>query len=217
MENLPGQFLLTTDKAGKIRFSSGLGRTHFRDNSSVLGKHYRILIGGERDGEQTLDELLREVCSGRPWAGMQWHSREDGQRFPVEVFASPHRDPESGRIVGALIVGRDISSQQRWRDRAEISEPLAQIGQLSSRIAREMEAGLDRLEKLVCVRLGCFPSGGRRDGCGAACQRRHKGDYCYPVGHRLSPPSNCWLQPDNVKYARGFAWGGLAFCWPARR
>lgn len=149
MENLPGQFLLTTDKAGKIRFSSGLGRTHFWDNSTVLGQHYRVLVGGERDGGQTLDELLREVCAGNPWAGMQWHSREDGQRFPVEVFGSPHRDPETGRIVGALIVGRDISTQQRWRDQAEISEPLAQIGQLSSRIAREMDAGLGRLEDLT--------------------------------------------------------------------
>jgi PAS domain S-box-containing protein len=157
METIPGQFLLTTDKSGKIRFSAGLERTHFLDSSSVLGAPYRQLLGGERDGEQNLDELLREVGAGNPWAGLQWHRRKDGGSFPAKLFASPHRDPKTGLVLGVLIVGQDDSASHRWRDQAERAEPLAQIGSLSTGIAQKISDALSSLEETV-LKLG-LPSG----------------------------------------------------------
>lgn len=146
IENLPGQFVLVTDKGGKIRYSSGLGRTHFRDNGSVLGLDYARLLGGEREGEATVEELFREVGSGNTWAGIQWHRRKDGAAFPVEVYAAPQLHPRSGQVLGVLLVGRDLSEIRKWRERSERVEPLARIGSLVTRISREMEEGVCRLE-----------------------------------------------------------------------
>lgn len=146
MQTLPGQFIITTDKSGKIRFSSGMERTHFRDSSALLGRPYKDLLGGERDGEQNLEDLLGTVGSGKPWAGLQWHRRNAGGSFPARVFATPHRDPMTGQILGAMIVGQDDSASHRWRDQAEKAEPLAQLGSLSTGVAQRIAEALTELE-----------------------------------------------------------------------
>lgn len=146
MENLPGQFVVMTDKKGQIRYSSGLGRTHFRDNRAVLGLPYRELLGPEREGEENLEDLLEQVGEGGSWAGVQWHRRKDSTAFPVEVFAHPHLDPKTGQVLGILMVGRDLSVVRKWREMAEENRPLAQIGSLTGRVAEEMRKGLGRLE-----------------------------------------------------------------------
>jgi len=149
METIPGQFILTTDKTGKVRFSAGLERTHFLDSKSIIGAPYLKLIGGARDGEHTLDDLLREVGAGNPWAGLQWHRRKDGGSFPARVFATPHRDPKTGQVLGVLIVGQDDLAAHRWRDQAERAEPLAQIGSLSTGVAQKISEALSSLEETV--------------------------------------------------------------------
>lgn len=149
MENLPGQFVLCLDRSGRIRYSSGLERTHFLDSTSVLGTPYRGFLGGERDGERNLEELLRAVAGGHPWSGTQWHRRKAGGSFPVEVFATPHLDPRTGQVLGAILVGRDTSAVHRWRDRAERAEPLARIGTLSTGIAHRIAEALSGLEEAV--------------------------------------------------------------------
>jgi PAS domain S-box-containing protein len=147
LENLPNQFTVVTDKHGRIRHSSGLGRTHFRDNGSVLGSHYRELLGKEREGEENFRSLFQTVCSGESWAGVQWHRRKDGVSFPAEVYASPHLDPTKGQVVGVMVVGRDLSSNRKWQDLAESLRPLARIGALAGRIAEEIQGGLARIER----------------------------------------------------------------------
>ena len=149
MENLPGQFVVMTDKKGRIRHASGLGRTHFRDNTTVLGLSYQELLGPDRKGESNLEDLLGRVGDGESWAGVQWHRRKDGVSFPVEVFANPHLDVRTGQVLGILIVGRDLSVTRKWREIAEEARPLAQIGSLTARIAEEIRLGLTRLEGIV--------------------------------------------------------------------
>jgi PAS domain S-box-containing protein len=149
IQTIPGQFILTMDKAGTIRYSAGLERTHFRASASMLGRPYRELLGGERDGEQNLDELLEEVGAGRPWAGLQWQRRTAGGSFPARVFATPHRDPKTGQVLGVIVVGQDDSASHRWRDQAERAEPLAQIGSLSSGIAQKLAEALTELGTTV--------------------------------------------------------------------
>ncbi len=170
LENLPGQFVLVTDKAGRIRHSSGLGRTHYRDNSSVLGAPYQELLGHERDGEANLEDLLRTVGAGKSWSGVQWHRKMDGASFPAEVFASPHLDPRSGQVLGGLVVGRDITAIRKWKEQAQRSEPLAQIGSLTARIAQEMGKAVDRLE--AALPRGHMGGGGTEGGAGQ--ERQHQ-------------------------------------------
>jgi len=161
LENLPGQFVVLADRDGRIRYSAGLGRTHFRDNTSVLGARFRDLLGTERQGEENLRALLESVGDGKSWAGVQWHRRKDGVSFPVEIFASPYVDPRSGQCLGALIVGRDLSPARKWKDLAEEAGPLARIGSLTGRISEEMRDGLDRLEEAIARGFEPDAGGGR--------------------------------------------------------
>ena len=82
VRTLPGQFILTTDKAGKIRHSAGLERTHFLKSSEALGLSYRELVGGEREGEESFDELLQEVTAGRPGRGCNGIGEWTAPLFP---------------------------------------------------------------------------------------------------------------------------------------
>ncbi len=147
LENLPGQFILVMDKRGRVRYSSGLSRTHFRDAYSVLGTPYQELLGQPREGEENLESLLETVSRGESWGGLQWHRRRDGVSFPVEIFASPYLDPKKGHVLGALLVGRDLSMVRELRERAEEAEPLAQIGSLTAKISQEMTKFLDELDE----------------------------------------------------------------------
>ncbi len=149
LENLPGQFVVLTDRGGKIRYSSGLGRTHFRDSSTILGTHFRELVGHEREGEENVADLLRSVGEGKSWGGVQWHRRKDGVSFPVEVFASPQLDTKTGQVLGVMVVGRDLSPVRKFKELATRNEPLAHIGSLVGRIAQELEGGVDRLREAL--------------------------------------------------------------------
>ncbi len=146
LENLPGQFVLSLDTRGRIRYASGLGRTHFRDDGGALGVPYRDLVGAVRSGEDNVDRMFAELRRGRSWAGRQWHRRRDGTSIPVEVFASPHLDPRSGQVLGGLVVGRDLSGLEEWRRRAREAERLGAVGSLVVQVARALEDSLDRLE-----------------------------------------------------------------------
>lgn len=145
LENLPEQFSVVLDQKGRIRYSSGLSRTHFIDDLESLGVPFRDFLDDDELSVRALESMLEAVSGGEDWAGTQWHARKDGSSFPAQVFASPYRDPRTGRTRGALVVGRDASLVHRWRERAETAEPLASVGKLVAAIGRELKESLDRV------------------------------------------------------------------------
>jgi PAS domain S-box-containing protein len=145
LENLPEQFVVVLDRQGRIRYSSGLGRTHYLADVKSLGKPYQELLSEDTQAARSLTSLLEETSRGQDWAGTIWHQRKDGSTFPAQVFASPYLDHRTGRVHGALVVGRDASLVHRWRERAETAEPLANVGKLVASIGKELTTGLDRI------------------------------------------------------------------------
>lgn len=141
LENLPGQFTAVLDAQGRIRYSAGLARTHFRNDVDLIGTPLQELLA---PGEQKNDvaKILETTRDGEHWSGTQWHRRIDGTVFPIRTFASPYMDVKDGRVLGVLVVGRDVSAEYDWRDRAERSRRLAAIGELVATIAAEMDSGL---------------------------------------------------------------------------
>lgn len=135
LENLPGQFVAVVDAGGLVRYASGLSRTHFRDDVEVLGLPYEQLLEVGEENHLLCSQMLLELLDGKDWGGTHWHARADGGAFPVLTLASPYRDPRTGRVLGGLVVGRDVSAEHRWRFRAEKSERLAEVGKLVAGIA----------------------------------------------------------------------------------
>ena len=146
LENLPGQLVAVADGAGRIRYSSGMTRTHFRDDVEVLGTLLEDLLDPDEENERLLSEMLHEVMEGRDWAGTHWHRRADGTVFPLRTFASPYLDPRSGRTLGVLLVGRDVSAEYDWRERARQAQNLAGVGSLVDGITGRLEEAVRRIE-----------------------------------------------------------------------
>ncbi len=145
LENLPGQFVVALDAAGRIRYSSGLSRTHFRDDVEVIGDPYGSLVQQEDRDQRMVEFMLEELGEGRDWGGTVWHRMVDGSVFPVRTFASPYRDPRSGRVIGGLVAGRDARQEVQLRERARRAERSAAVGELvgsAGGLLRQTLAGL---------------------------------------------------------------------------
>jgi len=151
LENLPGQFVVVLDREGRIRYSSGLSRTHFRDDVATVDAPYQELLEGGEENLERFSEMLLAVTEGEHWGGTHWHRRVDGMPFPVQVFASPYLNPRDGRVIGALLAGRDVGVEYDWRRRTERAERMAHIGGLVVSIAREVQDALGRMERELDV------------------------------------------------------------------
>lgn len=149
LENLPGQLVLVLDLDGRIRYSSGLSRTHFRNEADVVGQLYESLLEPGEENERLMSEMLHEVTDGRDWGGTHWHRRADGTVLPLRAYASPYLDPRNGRILGALVACHDVSVEYDWRDRARRAQRLASIGDLVGEVVAGLADAMDRIEASV--------------------------------------------------------------------
>ncbi len=145
LENLPGQFTAVLGPDGRIRYSAGLARTHFLQDTEAVGVPYEDLLGVD-DPAASVEGMLRAVSESGRWSEIQWHARVDGSRLPVRVFACPYLDPADGRHIGVLLAGRDISSEMSWRERAGKAASLATVGEISQKAAEEIRSGLTMLK-----------------------------------------------------------------------
>ncbi len=166
LENLPGQFACVLDGAGLVRYASGLSRTHFRDDVAAVGLPYEQLLEPREENQLLFSRMLLEVSDGADWGGIHWHVRADGAPFPALMLASPYRDPRTGRILGALLVGRDVSAEHGWRFRAEQSERLAAVGRMVAGLAARVRDAASGVEAALAtgVRGGALPGPDRVSG-----------------------------------------------------
>jgi PAS domain S-box-containing protein len=146
LENLPGQLVTVVDPAGRVRYSSGMSRTHFRDDVDALGTLYEELLDPGEENERLLSEMLHETSDGRDWAGTHWHRRVDGTVFSMRTYASPYRDPRSGTVLGVLLVARDVTPEYDWRERALRAERLAGVGSLVAGVAERLTDAVHHVE-----------------------------------------------------------------------
>jgi PAS domain S-box-containing protein len=73
---------------------------------------------------------------------------KSGQRIEVSLTVSPMRD-ESGRIVGAAKIARDITRHKKAEQALRMSERLASVGRLAATIAHEINNPLEAVTNLV--------------------------------------------------------------------
>jgi PAS domain S-box-containing protein len=74
--------------------------------------------------------------------------RKDGGRVPVLLTVSPLRNRE-GRMVGASVIARDLSAQQRSEEAVRRTEKLATAGRLAASIAHEINNPLEAVLNLL--------------------------------------------------------------------
>jgi PAS domain S-box-containing protein len=73
---------------------------------------------------------------------------KNGERLEVSLTISPVRD-ETGRIIGAAKIARDITERKRAEQALRMSEKLASTGRLAATVAHEINNPLESVINLV--------------------------------------------------------------------
>jgi PAS domain S-box-containing protein len=104
--NQDGEILVMNPQAGKM-----LGR----DISHSIGKFFTEVIPLEQNEKEVMipvDErpVLKTLLSGARITNVSYYFREDGVKFPVSVTSAPIM--LEGRVIGAVVVFRDITKEK---------------------------------------------------------------------------------------------------------
>ncbi len=109
--------VISTDDAARVTFiNPAAEQLTGWSREEALGIHITTVFQIFREGtaEKVANPLERALAEGAP-VGLANHTAlvsKSGQEFPVDDSAAPIRD-ESGRIIGAVLVFRDISVRRR--------------------------------------------------------------------------------------------------------
>ena len=116
------QAVIATDVDGKIRFMNSFAEWLYGWlETEVTGSHLIELISAEGTQRET-KEILSRIGHGDSWTGELEVRRKDMSEFSAMVTHSPIHN-ESGDLVGAVQVSRDITAQkQADQDHADLLE-----------------------------------------------------------------------------------------------
>jgi len=106
--------ILSKDLNGIIQSCNAAGERVFGYSASeLIGKPVRILIPPDRQHEE--DNILEHIRAGERVDHFETvRLRKDGRAIDVALTVSPVRD-DTGRIIGASKIARDITEQKRSR------------------------------------------------------------------------------------------------------
>jgi two-component system cell cycle sensor histidine kinase/response regulator CckA len=111
--------------------------------AEVLGTPISVTMPGET-ADAELAEIFEKVRDGDTVHSEAVRVNKDGEHIPVEVMASPLRDPSSGTLLGASAFLRDLRPVLRAREereqleqRLQQSQRLETVGQLAGGIAHD--------------------------------------------------------------------------------
>jgi PAS domain S-box-containing protein len=127
----------------------------------AIGRSIRMLIPADLQGEE--DDVLARIRAGEVVDHYETiRMRKDGQLLAISLTVSPIRS-ESGEIIGASKIARDISERTRLeaaaREHAAITEKLAEVGAVvTSTLDREIivQKVTDTATQLTHAEFGAF-------------------------------------------------------------
>jgi PAS domain S-box-containing protein len=108
-----------------VSWNGGAQRIYGYSEEEVKGRSISLLFPSER--HQELAQILERVGRGESVENLEAvRLREDGTRIEVSLTVSPVRD-ETGRIIGAASIARDVSAQKRTEQRLEGLQALTDV------------------------------------------------------------------------------------------
>jgi len=134
-----GDAVLATDGDGRITFLNPVaealtGWTGEQARGKPARQVLRLVDEQTHEPmENPLERALRDRAVAAIDSGSALVSRS-GAEVPVEHSASPVRD-QTGRVLGAILVFRDISKRRQWEEQATHSEKMDAVGRLAGGVA----------------------------------------------------------------------------------
>jgi PAS domain S-box-containing protein len=152
--------IVSKDLNGIVKtWNQGAYRMFGYTAEEMVGQPILRLIPPELHYEE--DEILRKLrAGGRVDHYDTIRVKKSGERFSVSVTISPIRD-ESGRVIGASKIARDMSDRRRMESLVIQAEKLAATGRMAASIAHEINNPLESLINLIFLARQNSPAGGK--------------------------------------------------------
>jgi PAS domain S-box-containing protein len=113
----------------------------------MIGRSIRTVIPEEL--QQDEDTILATIARGQRIEHFETvRLTKSGERIDVSLTISPVKD-ESGRIVGAAKIARDITEHKKAEHALRTTERLASVGRLAATVAHEINNPLEAVTNLV--------------------------------------------------------------------
>jgi PAS domain S-box-containing protein len=152
--------IIGKDLNGIVRtWNEGAHRTFGYTAEEMIGQPILRLIPHDLQYEE--EEILRKLRAGERIDHYETiRARKSGETFEVSVTISPIRD-ESGHVIGASKIARDISDRKRIERLLVQSEKLAATGRMAAAIAHEINNPLESLMNLIFLARQNAPAGSK--------------------------------------------------------
>lgn len=147
--------IVSKDLNGIVKtWNAGAQRMFGYTAEEMIGQPILRLIPKELQYEE--DEILHKLRNGERIDHYETtRVRKNGEAFQVSVTISPIRD-NSGRVIAASKIARDISDRKRMERLLMQSEKLAATGRMAASIAHEINNPLESVINLVYLaRMSC--------------------------------------------------------------
>ncbi len=140
--------IITKDLNGIITsWNAGAERIFGWTAAEAVGKSILLIIPPELHPDETM--ILGKLVRGERIDHFETvRVTKSGERRELALTISPVRD-ETGRVIGASKIARDITSRKRAEEALRMSEKLASAGRMAATIAHEINNPLEAVINLI--------------------------------------------------------------------
>jgi len=153
-----GDAVIATNEKGEVRFINGVAaRLLGYSSPDVEGKPLDQIfpIFNEMTGDPAANPVAHVIRQGTI-SRLNNHTvlrNHHGEQIPIEDSAAPILNGD-GKVMGAVLVFRDVSHQRKIEEVARTSEKLAATGRLAATIAHEINNPLEAAINLLYLARG---------------------------------------------------------------